>query len=116
MAVVPHLTVPRHDAHSSHPDLGSQWALSMLISLLECPSALRPRPRLGPEWSLCSEQKHPVVLCDPTALGVSLLALATLAGVAAANCVLCCLPLDCELLAGRDHMVTLYLLDRKSVV
>lgn len=84
----------------------------MLISLLEMPFCPTASLLKGPALSLlCAlNRSSPVVFCDPTALGVSLLALATLAGVAAANCVLCCLPLDCELLAGRDHMVTLYFL------
>lgn len=95
------------------PRSGFPGALSVLISLLEmalCPTAFLLK---GPALSrLCAlNRSSPVVFCDPpTALGISLLALATLAGVAAAHCVLCCLPLDCELLVGRDHMVTLYLL------
>lgn len=106
------LSVSCHDPHSSRPDLGSPWALFMFIRLLEmplCPTAcLLKGPALS---SLCVvSRSSPMLFCGPTALGVSLLALTTLAGVAAANCVLCCLPLDCELLVGRDHMVTLYLL------
>lgn len=100
------LSIPCHDVQSSHPDLGSPWALFTLIPLEMpfCPTAcLLTGPALSPP--LCPEQKQPYAI-----LRVSLLALSALAGVAAANCVLCCLPLDCELLAGRDHMVSLYLL------
>lgn len=106
------LSISCHDPHSSHPDVGSPRALFMCIRLLEmplCPTACLLKDPALSSLSVVS-RSSPMLFRGPTALGVSLLTLTTLAGVAAAHCVLCCLPLDCELLVGRDHMVTLYLL------